>query len=419
MIAVTFHLLVSKTFVIGVTTAAAILASPPPAKAGPENTVMFCTGLHKAVAPYLRGADAIFVRSYDPGAGEAELPSGIATTAFVYDNALAAIALVACGDLPNAKTIGNALRQAALSDRTFDDGRIRNAYRAGPLGAGPPLLPGWWDDRAKLWAEDAAQDGTSTGNVAWAALGLLTLRQATGDPTYLTAAKRLIDWVITNTACEPDGFCGGLHGYDPHQVKLTWMSTEHNVDVCAAARWLFRLTGEQKYDDAAKRARRLLDRTFRDDHFLIGTRPDGSLAEDGQLALDAQLWPWMALAGAPAAWRKSLGFAETHLGVDGGFDFNGDRDGVWVEGTAQAALAYQINRDAAASDRLLTSLDADRTPSGLLNATRSERLTTGLSLDPIGGAPDFFYYPRPHLGATAWAALAETGWNPFVGLKVQ
>ena len=42
----------------------------------------------------------------------------------------------------------------------------------------------------------------------------------------------------------------------------------------------------------------------------------------------------------------------------------------------------------------------------------------GLSIDPTGGTPDFFYFKRPHLGATAWAALAETGWNPFTGGKV-
>ena len=404
---------------ISVAMAVASLSSPSPAKADPETGPMFCTGLKAALTPRLGGADAVFLRSYDPGADEAELPSGIATSAFVYDNALAAIALVACSDVVRARVIGNALRRAALIDRTFADGRIRNAYRAGPLGDGPPALPGWWDDNAKLWAEDAAQDGTSTGNVAWAALALLTLHQATGDPTYLSSAKRLIDWVINSAACQPDGFCGGFHGYDPHQVRLTWISTEHNVDVCAAARWLFRLTGEQKYDQAAKQARGLLDRTFRGDHFLIGTRPDGGLAEDGPLALDVQLWPWMAIPDAPAAWRKALDFAEVHLSVDGGFDFNGDRDGVWVEGTAQAAMAYRVNGESTASKQLLSSLRADRAPSGLLNATRGPRLTTGLSIDPTGTTPDFFYYRRPHLGATAWAALAETGWNPFTGAQVK
>jgi hypothetical protein len=387
--------------------------------ANAEANSNFCSGLRQAMAARLYGQDAVFIRSYEPGADEAGLPMGLATTAFTYDNALAVIALVACGDVADARPIGNALVSATLRDRTFGDGRIRNAYRAGPVGEGPPLLPGWWDERNKLWAEDAAQDGTATGNVAWAALALLTLHQATQELDYLTGARRLIDWVIANTTCD-DGFCGGFHGYDPQQVRLTWMSTEHNVDVWAAAHWLFRVTHEQRYDEAAKRARSPLDRSFRGDHFLLGTKPDGSPADDGLLALDVQLWPWMASTDAPAEWRKALGFAEKHLSVDGGFDFNGDRDGVWVEGTAQAAMAYRMADDARACARLLAGLRADRTDSGLLNATRVPRLTTGLSIDPTGTTttPDFLYYRRPHLGATAWAVLAETGWNPFTGEKV-
>lgn len=386
----------------------------PPAHA----EVSFCPGLMKAVGPKLEGRDAVFIRSYEPAADEEALPLGLATTAFVYDNALAVIALVACGRVDHARTMGNALVHAASHDRSFDDGRLRNAYRAGPVGAGASLLPGWWDDRKNIWGEDAAQDGTSTGNVAWAALALLTLHEATSEARYLASARGLMDWIIANTANGSDGFSGGFHGYDPQQVRLTWMSTEHNVDVYAIASWLFRITSEPHYRDAAQKARRLLDRSFRGDHFLLGTKPDGSLADEGLLALDVQLWPWMAVPDAPD-WRKALGFAEKTLAVDGGFDFNGDRDGVWVEGTAQAALAYRMVGNSATSQRLLAGLRADRTASGLLNATRGARLTTGLSIDPTGATtiPDFFYYKRPHLGATAWAVLAETGWNPFTGAK--
>lgn len=381
--------------------------------------VSFCPGLMKAVGPKLAGRDAAFIRSYEPGADESDLPLGLSTTAFVYDNALAAIALVACDRVDQARTIGNALLHAASHDRTFDDGRLRNAYRAGPAGLGAALLPGWWNGRKNIWGEDAAQDGTSTGNVAWGALALLTLHQATGDASYLSGARQLMDWVIANATNGADGFSGGFHGYDPQQVRLTWMSTEHNADVHAVADWLFRLTKDGRYQDAARKARRLLDRSFRGDHFLLGTKPDGSLADDDLLALDVQLWPWMAVPDA-LAWRKALGFAERALAVDGGFDFNGDRDGVWVEGTAQAALAYRMVGDPAASQRLLAALRDDRTPSGLLNATRIARITTGLSIDPSGASkiPDFFYYKRPHLGATAWAVLAETGWNPFTGARV-
>jgi hypothetical protein len=376
-----------------------------------------CAALANAVTSQAAGAKAAFVRSYEHGEDEGSLPAGLASTAFVYDNALAAIALVACGDVTSATTIGNALSLAAHSDRSFPDGRVRNAYRPGPVGDGAPALPGWWDDKQKIWAEDPAQDGTSTGNVAWAALALLTLHQATKQQSFLVDARHLVDWVIANLS-SGNGFRGGFHGYDPQQVPLTWISTEHNVDVYAAATWLFRLTGERKYADAASQARRFLERTFDVDHFLLGTKPDGSLGDSGILALDVQLWPWMAIPDAPAPWRSALNFAATHLAVADGFDFNGDRDGLWVEGTAQASLAYRIAGDPRRSALLLATLEADRTPSGFLYATRGARVSTGLSIDPTATTADFFYFRRPHLGATAWATLAATTWNPFTGRKV-
>ncbi len=377
----------------------------------------YCAPLADAVTSQAAGAKAVFVRSYEHGEDESRLPAALASTAFVYDNALAVIALVACGDVTSATKIGSALSLAVRKDRSFPDGRVRNAYRAGPVGEGAPALPGWWDDERKIWAEDAAQDGTSTGNVAWAALALLTLHQATSQESFLADAKRLIDWVIANVSTG-SGFRGGFHGYDPQQVRLSWISTEHNVDVYAAAAWLFRLTGERKYADAASQARLFLERAFDVDHFLLGTKPDGSLADSGMLALDVQLWPWMAIPDAPAQWRSALNFAATHLAVKDGFDFNGDRDGLWVEGTAQASLAYRIAGDPHRSAQLLMTLESNRTPSGFLNATREARVSTGLSIDPTKTEADFFYFRRPHLGATAWATLAALAWNPFTGRKV-
>jgi hypothetical protein len=396
----------------------ATMASSLAASSGPDSQrARYCAPLASAVASQAVGSEAGFVRSYEHGQDESRLPAGLASTAFVYDNALAAIALVACGNVTSATTIGNALSLAVRHDRTFTDGRVRNAYRAGPVSEGAPALPGWWDGKQNIWAEDAAQDGTSTGNVAWAALALLTLHQATKQESFLADAEHLIDWVIANVS-SGSGFRGGFHGYDPQQVRLTWISTEHNVDVYAAATWLFRLTGERKYADAASQARQFLERAFDMDHFLLGTKPDGSLADSGMLALDVQLWPWMAIPDAPAQWRTALNFAATHLAVEDGFDFNGDRDGLWVEGTAQASLGYRIAGDPVRSTQLLTTLEADRTPSGFLNATRAARVSTGLSLDPTKTEADFFYFRRPHLGATAWATLAAMAWNPFTGRKV-
>jgi hypothetical protein len=37
-----------------------------------------------------------------------------------------------------------------------------------------------------------------------------------------------------------------------------------------------------------------------------------------------------------------------------------------------------------------------------------------LALSADSKSADFYYYRRPHLGATAWSALAALGRNPFV-----
>ncbi|GMA76521.1 hypothetical protein GCM10025880_29380 [Methylorubrum aminovorans] len=124
----------------------------------------------------------MFLASYEPGPNEKSVPLPLRSTAFSYDNALAATALAACGDLRRARQIGEAFLAAIESDRTFEDGRIRNAYRAGPVRERPVLLPGWWDAANNRWFEDRYQDGTATGNVAWVALALLNLRDATQDP---------------------------------------------------------------------------------------------------------------------------------------------------------------------------------------------------------------------------------------------
>src|SRR5512141_1349496 len=111
------------------------------------------------------GSGPVLLRSYDgaSGSGPADEPSQ-QTVAYTYDNALAVIALLACDKPRQAQRIGAALRASALGGP-----RLRNAYRAG-ITADTPLANGWWDAVGKHWAEDPQQQGTATGNVAWAAL---------------------------------------------------------------------------------------------------------------------------------------------------------------------------------------------------------------------------------------------------------
>ncbi|HET8764504.1 MAG TPA: hypothetical protein VFM52_04730, partial [Rhodanobacter sp.] len=79
------------------------------------------------------------------------------------------------------------------------------------------------------------------------------------------------------------------------------------------------------------------------------------------------------------------------------------RDGMWTEGTAQAALVYRRRGDTAAPNRLFTSIARQAAPSGFLYATPEPRVAALYS----------HYHHRPCLAATAWAVIAASGHNPY------
>ena len=362
-----------------------------------------CAAL-KSRVDALPGSGPVFLRSYDgaDGAGEPREPA-LTTAAFVYDEALAVIALVACDALPGATRVGAALRLAAATDS-----RLRNVYRAGAVG-GNVLRNGWWDAAQNRWVEDAYQAGTATGNVAWAALAMLALHDATHEAKWLDAARGLGRWIVANASdarCA-GGFRGGVSGFDDSPVPLDWKSTEHALDLVAVFDRLAAADRGGGWARPAAAARAFVDTQWddRDGHFTIGTGVDGASPNLQSSALDVQLWSQL-VARAQPRWKRALAYAERVHGVDCGFDFNADRDGIWLEGTAQAALAYRVRGDRAAADRRLDCVAREFGPGGYVYATREPRITTGL-------AADAYYFRLPHLGATAWAALAAKGRNPY------
>jgi hypothetical protein len=293
------------------------------------------------------GLGPAFLQSYDNAAGGSSESQPTLTGAYTYDNALAAIALVACGQRAAALRIGGALLAASEGDRSGTVGRIRNAYRPGPVAERPVPPMGWWSDQDGRWVEDPYQVGTATGNVAWAALALLTV--GGDDERYRTAAARLMHWVVATTLDprSPAGFIGGLYGYDDMAQRLTWKSTEHNTDLAAVFEWLARLEPGKGFEAQAATARAFVAAQWDEasGHFWVGTIPDGVTSNRQNAGLDAQLWP-LLLSNAPKIWASSLRYVEQHYAASDGFDFNDDRDGVWWEGTAQAALERDDFRSA-------------------------------------------------------------------------
>jgi hypothetical protein len=397
-----------------------LLASHPVRSAGAIQQQLAtdtCSALH-AAATAVPGQGPMLLPSYpglQPGTARA-----LENVAFVYDNALAGIALTACGEPAQAKRIADALLLAASHDPTFHDGRLRNAYRGGAIAHDKVELPGYWESKGNYWSQDPYQVGTATGNAAWAALLMLTVYDSNHDRRYLDAAVTQLHWIQTHTlGSAPAAYEGGLFGYDNAQRAQHWKATEHNLDIYAAATWAGRYAADATLAQQAKIAGDFV-RSMWDSNqhrFLVGTLDDGKTLSRDKSGLDAQVWPLLAFDAHPADWNQVWQWIESQHRSGGGYGYRRQPDGVWTEGTAQVATAL-LASGKPAPDTLWQLLAAQRSPDGLLFATPQPRIATDFAIGPTSTYADFFYYHQPHLGATAWAAIAAKGWNPFTGRPI-
>jgi hypothetical protein len=216
-----------------------------------------------------------------------------------------------------ARRIGDSLLLALDHDRFWHDGRVRNAYAAGAVGDSPFKLAGWWDVRSQRWLEDGYQAGSDSGNIAWAMLALLTLDASTGDLRYRAGALRLARWVEGRADSRgAGGFTGGDFGHEPNPQHLQWKSTEHNTDLAAAFQRLARVTGDVHWDERARNAREFVRSMWDTDsgYFAVGAAEDG-VRINPLLALDAQIWPLMAMPGAADRFRPATGGCNLMPGI--------------------------------------------------------------------------------------------------------
>ncbi|MDR2487559.1 MAG: hypothetical protein LBD12_06280 [Clostridiales Family XIII bacterium] len=373
----------------------------------------------------------LFLQSYasaKPGTEAARINS----SAYLYDNAVAALALSYAGKHTRARQIADAMVYAQQYDRTFADGRLRNAYMAGdprsapgqksPRGKAFAKLPGFYDPKAKEYYEDGYAVGTSTGNVAWAILGLCEVyrnaRSVSGSAKYLQAAERAADFVLT-LRDDKGGFTGGYEGWEGGQTKATYKSTEHNIDLIAAFGQLHSLTGKQKYADGAAHAKSFVLSVYDSARgcFYTGTEGDGTTVSKGVLPLDCQTWALLALGKSFTDAAAVLQFMEADLAYGEGYSFSNDRTrpGVWLEGTAQAAVAHLVagigTTGKAKHQKLLAFLNRGRYADGSIPAADRNFISTGY-YDAGTGAP-VLYGKRKHTGATAWLSFAQQGRNPL------
>ena len=362
-------------------------------------------------------------------------------TAFSYDNALAAMALISEGKQKEAKEILDAFVYAVKNDRSryqksadameqnvdtekqTETKRVRNAYAAGGISPYPgwesgARLPGWYDSKTRVWYEDRYQVGSNVGNTSYVALALMHYYNAYGGEEYLETICALMDWVIDRCTEGGDGFTGGFDGWEtgkpPVVYPFTYKSTEHNIDAFAAFTALYTATGESRYYEAAMSAKRFVQSMYDEDQglFLIGVLEDGITTNTSVVVLDAQVWSCLALGDSFEPYSAALETVRKMKTSEGGYPFclENRNAGWWAEGTAYTALMYRILGDKEKYTEAMKVLVDMQLGSGLFPAASVENLSTGLEL--FDGSP-WEYNTDPHIAPAAWFIMAANGFNPY------
>jgi hypothetical protein len=366
--------------------------------AGATSSARAYTFLDQAMDRYATGSTLRLVQSFDGGG----LPGF--TDSETYDDALVIDALVARGrsdDIARARVIGDALRFIQTNDPA-KDGRIRVAYAPDPLTSA-----------ARIRTTDRTSD---VGNMAWVGLALVQLYAHTAGRSYLDAAVSIARWIQTNTR-DIRGDGGYTGGFSASGVKITWKSTEHNLDIYALFNLLALETGNHAWTARAAWAGRFVTAMWNNSggFFWTGTGTDGVTVNTDSTPEDVNSWSYLVLQDP--SYAPALDWAVAHLSVSvGGFSglsfCTGDRSGVWFEGTAHMADALELRNDPGDAEQALTF--AGDIAYAQTNGLNSDGL--GIIASSKNGLRDCDgsqYFASLHIGATAWYLLALRGANPF------
>jgi hypothetical protein len=384
--------------------------------------------------------DPLLLRSYGilPVGDERSFVNNFAYT---YDNALLAIAMVKSGHVAYARQVADALAYCVTHDRYYEPGPIRNAYANGspvsfpgwlsPRGSEFAMLPGFHNAAAAVWYEDRYAVSINTGVMAWAIEALLTVYDETGTPDYLNASTRMADYILSNYGTNDPlgGFTGGEEGWEGQTEKLTYKSTEHNIDLISAFMHLYQTVKEtkpqdaEKYLAAAREARDFVLAMYDDGCFYTGTGTDGITVNRENKPLDTNTWAILTLTDdreASSRWDPEAvyDFIEKTFTVSQGVDYNQDKDGIWNEGTAQLAVSAARLGKTAEYERLMSYLNGAAEADGSICSASINGLTTGFEslIATEGGgtvAIPWVYDHRVSLASTAWLAFAQLKSNPY------
>jgi len=418
----------------------------------------FLTSIHKAIAfqnammdAYASSSTVRLIQSYAD-------QSGLLSTAFTYDNAVAIYAYLLHGtphSLARAEVLGQGLIYAQAHNFPFNDGRFAQAYfvnQASNDGAyiTPAAFPFYFYTSA-------------VGDQAWAGMALAQLYRRTRNQAYLTAALNVGNWIVANTynTLGPGGFSFGtfINQFNQSVPSPNGKSTEHNIDAYAFFTMLDRLTKHgsatngMSWKSLAQHALTFVVAMYNatDGYFFTGTLGDQVSINYYPVPEDCQTWSYLALldntyrhtidwalanlqaTDTPASRDSSLTGTESFTGMV--FDSASintptyDPNAVWLEGTSHtiaALTARVIAGDGSFQSRLadfnqaakfIATCESAQQELGTGQTVNGVAIPAGEGLVAATSVMDtgfgYTYGPSKHIGATGWFLIATHGGNPF------
>ncbi|MFH0732774.1 MAG: hypothetical protein V2A72_07640 [Candidatus Omnitrophota bacterium] len=360
--------------------------------------------------------------------------------AFTYDNALSIIAFLANpnqGNLARAKILCKSLMWA--QDNIGNDGSFRNSYDAKQeLKAGysqPTYDP---DFLIK-----------NSGNNAWTIISLMQYYRNSGD-TDSTFKAGLLDAAVDagdfihNNLYDSTTQKGYYYGFDQNGALQKNKSTECNIAIYAAFAQLYGLTNNDgKWLTRANIAKAFIDTMQRTQSsnskwLVCGVDTNGvpltnNVVSDcnllyvlGKDMLQTQAKYYLNYVTDSTAnklWTNYVtgsGYSDTtnFIGVDfGHYGTTEGADGVWFEGTAQlASVCAYLNTtgNKQKASEYLESLKLAQCSSKYANYKAINAASTVITTG-FGG---WYYYPFPHVGASAWYIGANRNYNVLWGISL-
>jgi hypothetical protein len=371
--------------------------------AAPSSLELGYEFLYQMMDRHAGGSQLRLVQSYKGGV----LERRHFTDSVSYDDALIIDALLARGgpeDTSRAELLGESLLYVQANDPAHD-GRIRAAYAPAPLSSPSAAAP--------------ADPTSDVGNMAWVGQALAHLYARSGGASYLAGAKAIGEWIQAN-AYDTRGSGGYTGGLAASGAKITWKSTEHNIDLVSFFELLATYTHEASWSTRAKWAKGFVSSMWNASEamFFLGSGEDGASTNTSTFPEDVNSWSYLALKDP--AFAGSLDWDRAHLSVSrrgfSGVSFcAGDRSGVWFEGTSHLAEALALRGgpgDAAQAQAYLADV-AHAQAAGRHSDGRGIIASSKNGLRTCEGER---YYASLHTGATAWYLLALQSADPFLPL---